>query len=70
MCMGIFFTRCKKQDRIIMDNNVIKSIKIPEGNGNPVLTDGLFSEGEWEDALEADIHENVTLTCPPTLLQL
>ena len=61
MWLMMFFTGCTETDRIVMDNDVITSIKIPEGNGNPVLTDGLFSEGEWEDAVAADIHEKVTL---------
>lgn len=37
------------------------SIRIPEGDGEPVLLDGLFSEGEWEDAEKIDIHPNVSL---------
>ncbi len=36
-------------------------IKVPEGNGKPVLLDGLFSPGEWEDAKKLDIHQNVIL---------
>ncbi len=38
-----------------------ESIKVPEGNGVPVLLDGLFSEGEWEDAEKIEIHPNVSL---------
>ncbi len=38
-----------------------ESIKVPEGNGQPVLLDGLFSPGEWEDAEKIDIHQNVSL---------
>jgi 3-oxoadipate enol-lactonase len=38
-----------------------KSVKVPEGNGRPVLLDGLFSPGEWEDAMKIDIHSNVHL---------
>ena len=37
------------------------SIVVPEGKGIPVLLDGLFSPGEWEDAKRIPIHENVTL---------
>jgi len=36
-------------------------IKVPEGNGNPVLIDGIFSPGEWEDARKIDISQNVCL---------
>jgi len=38
-----------------------KSIRVPEGNGTPVLLDGLFSPGEWEDAEKIDIQEDVSL---------
>jgi len=37
------------------------SIKLPAGDGRPVLLDGLFSPGEWEDAVKIDIQENVSL---------
>ncbi len=36
-------------------------IKIPQGNGNPVLLDGMFSEGEWEDALMVPMNDSITL---------
>jgi hypothetical protein len=38
-----------------------ESIMVPEGNGKPVLLDGLFSPGEWEDAEKIIIHPNVHL---------
>ena len=38
-----------------------ESIRVPDGNGKPVLLDGLFSPGEWEDAEKIDIHPNVIL---------
>jgi 3-oxoadipate enol-lactonase len=38
-----------------------ESIIVPEGNGEPVLLDGLFSPGEWIDAKKVDIHPNVSL---------
>jgi hypothetical protein len=37
------------------------AIVIPESNGVPVLLDGRFSSGEWEDAKRIDIHESVSL---------
>ncbi len=36
-------------------------IRVPEGNGMPVLLDGIFSPGEWIDAKKIDIHNNVSL---------
>ncbi len=41
--------------------NASESIRVPEGNGRPVLLDGLFSPGEWEDAKRIEIHPNVHL---------
>jgi hypothetical protein len=38
-----------------------RSFRVPEGDGRPVLLDGLFSPGEWEDAEKIDIHQNVSL---------
>ena len=38
-----------------------RSIAVPEGNGKPVLLDGIFAPGEWDDALRVPIHERVEL---------
>jgi hypothetical protein len=38
-----------------------KILAVPEGNGRPVLLDGLFAPGEWDDALKAPVHERVDL---------
>jgi len=38
-----------------------ESIRVPEGNGRPVLLDGLFSPGEWEDAVKIDLRQDVSL---------
>jgi len=37
------------------------SIVVPEGNGKPVLLDGLFAPEEWDDALKVPVHERVDL---------
>ncbi|MFC1563592.1 hypothetical protein ACFL6G_01590 [candidate division KSB1 bacterium] len=34
---------------------------IPEGDKGPVITDGIFSPGEWEDAKAVVINENLTM---------
>lgn len=36
-------------------------MELPEGDGRPVLTDGIFSPGEWDDALRVPVDEAVTL---------
>ena len=38
-----------------------EKIIVPEGNGKPVLLDGIFSPGEWDDALKVKAHERVDL---------
>ncbi len=39
----------------------VSSLTVPEGNGAPVITDGIFSAGEWDDALQVPLHGSVTL---------
>ena len=34
---------------------------VPKGDGKPILTDGIFSPGEWDDALRISIRPNVEL---------
>jgi hypothetical protein len=36
-------------------------VRVPEGDGTPVITDGIFSPGEWNDALQIALNEAVTL---------
>lgn len=38
-------------------------VTMPEGDGAPVITDGIFSPGEWDDALRIALNETV----PPFL---
>ncbi|MDH4196112.1 MAG: hypothetical protein OEW05_01735 [Candidatus Aminicenantes bacterium] len=38
-----------------------KTVRVPEGNGRPILTDGIFSPGEWDDALKIDVRPTVQL---------
>jgi len=40
---------------------VTSPVRVPEGNGAPVITDGLFSPGEWDDALRIALSETVEL---------
>ncbi len=35
-----------------------KAIDVPHGNGVPVITDGIFSPGEWDDALKIALSED------------
>jgi hypothetical protein len=38
-----------------------KPVVVPEGNGVPVITDGNFGPGEWDDALRIPLSEAVEL---------
>ncbi len=38
-----------------------RKIVVPEGNGKPVLIDGLFAPGEWDDALTVKAHDRVDI---------
>ena len=38
-----------------------QTVRVPEGNGKPILTDGIFSPGEWDDALKIPIRPNIEL---------
>jgi hypothetical protein len=37
-------------------------LAVPAGDGAPVITDGLFTPGEWDDALRLAIADGVTLS--------
>ncbi len=37
------------------------AVRVPEGNGRPILIDGLFSPGEWDDALKIQIRSDLQL---------
>jgi hypothetical protein len=40
---------------------IVSPVTVPEGNGAPVITDGIFSPGEWDDALRIALGETVAL---------
>ncbi len=37
------------------------TVRVPSGTGTPVLTDGLFSDGEWDDAARLMVTDSITL---------
>lgn len=37
------------------------TITVPEGNGRPILIDGIFTPGEWDDALAVDLRPDLRL---------
>ena len=36
-------------------------VRVPEGNGTPILIDGIFSPGEWDDALKISVRPTIEL---------
>ena len=38
-----------------------ETVRLPEAKGEPVLLDGLFSDGEWNDALQKDLGSGIRL---------
>lgn len=36
-------------------------VEVPRGDGAPVVTDGTFSPGEWDDARRIDVSDDLTL---------
>ena len=59
---GAAFTRADHQSAPPANSaSALKSVVVPEGTGRPVLLDGLFSPGEWDDALKVPIHARVDL---------
>jgi len=64
-CLGMIFlsTEVDPSAASVSDSlaDETEPIRVPDGNGKPVLVDGLFSHGEWEDAEKIDIHPNVIL---------
>jgi len=43
------------------DPNGTRQVTVPEGDGAPVITDGIFSPGEWDDSLPIAVNETVVL---------
>jgi hypothetical protein len=39
----------------------VSEVSVPETDGRPVMIDGLFTAGEWDDAFAIDAGEGVTL---------
>lgn len=37
------------------------AVRVPEGNGAPVITDGIFTPGEWDDALQIPLNATARL---------
>ncbi len=37
------------------------TVEVPTGAGTPVLTDGIFSPGEWDDAARLVVNDSITL---------
>lgn len=41
-------------------------VRVPDGNGRPILVDGLFSPGEWDDAMAIQVRPDLQLLLKKT----
>jgi hypothetical protein len=57
----LIFSACGQTETESVDADPAVEIAVPEGNGLPVLIDGIFQEGEWDDALQVTATDIVTL---------
>lgn len=55
VCCSVQFAQSSKK---VVYNAESKSIIVPEGNRGQVKTDGIFSKGEWDDAVNYNIPGN------------
>jgi hypothetical protein len=42
------------------------TVRVPEGNGRPILVDGVFTPGEWDDALAIQVRPDLQLLLKKT----
>ncbi len=61
LLLSILIMNCKNESRVIMQNDQIGTVHLFNTGKVPVLTDGIFSNGEWEDAVSVHVHESVDL---------
>jgi hypothetical protein len=45
----------------VVANTVVPSLDVVTGDGDPVLLDGVFTEGEWDDAAVMVVNDAITL---------
>jgi hypothetical protein len=57
----LIFPACDQTDTESAVSDPAMEIAVPEGNGLPVLIDGIFQEGEWDDAMQVSATDIVTL---------
>jgi hypothetical protein len=58
---GRFAQACPQAEPSSSSVPAQETIRVPEGNGKPVLLDGLFARGEWDDALKISINDRIEL---------
>jgi hypothetical protein len=54
-------TNSDKRNNDTLYNAKSKIIKVPAGKGKQVVTDGIFSTGEWDDALSYSVADNYNI---------
>jgi hypothetical protein len=51
----------KVEEPVTVTTDPTQMIVVPDGNGTPVLIDGIISEGEWDDAYSVVMAENINI---------
>jgi hypothetical protein len=59
--VGIVAVRAIVATTVVLGQGPVKSVTVPRGDGAPVITDGIFTPGEWDDALRIEVNDGVTL---------
>ncbi|UCC79545.1 MAG: hypothetical protein JSW64_14970, partial [Candidatus Zixiibacteriota bacterium] len=57
----LIFSGCDQTETDLSTADPSSMIAVPDGNGLPVLIDGMLTEGEWDDALQISVRDNVKL---------
>ncbi len=62
LCLFIFlFIGCGNQPATVVYNSDIRIFNVPSGDGRPVMTDGIFQPGEWDDASKLIINDSMSI---------
>lgn len=52
---------CSGQDSCSVNTSSPNRMEVPEGDGRPVMIDGIFRDDEWVDASKLEINDSITL---------
>ncbi|MCP4705970.1 MAG: hypothetical protein GY865_15335 [candidate division Zixibacteria bacterium] len=62
LCLLLFsFIGCYSQPATVVYNSDTRIFNVPTGDGRPVMTDGIFQLGEWDDASKLIINDSTSI---------